>query len=368
LLRDSIEARFGNRLAEINRGVEKDGAFYLFTLRLIPLVPFFVINLVMGLTQMRAWTFYWVSQLGMLAGTAVFVNAGTQLARIDSLKGILSPGLLGSFVLLGVFPLAGAQGGGGNAKAQGLCALARRAAQHVRPQPDCHRRRCGRAGVGLHRRRRESQGNADRGTKWGRLSQLRLRAQQGAYQVARVAHTLRHADHYGLEAGEPTFSFRTVMARVHRVIADIAPHDSVERYTALGVEVLQGYATVVDPWTVEIQLNDGGTQGSPPAASLRPAPAPLCPRCRAWKKSAMSPATPSGMPSPRWTPRPPPRGAGRWAHRLRAGAELCPAGLGRHADRDGAALAREDEKSRSTPVTPGARRGAGADGSQGFAL
>ena len=105
VLRDSIEARFGNRLAEVNRGIEKDGAFYLFTMRLIPVVPFFVINLVMGLTQMRALTFYGVSQLGMLAGTAVFVNAGTQLARLDSLQGILSPGLLGSFVLLGVFPL-----------------------------------------------------------------------------------------------------------------------------------------------------------------------------------------------------------------------------------------------------------------------
>ncbi|WP_300653344.1 TVP38/TMEM64 family protein, partial [Hydrogenophaga sp.] len=105
VLRDSIEAKFGNRLAEINRGIEKDGAFYLFTLRLIPVVPFFVINLVMGLTKMKALTFYLVSQIGMLAGTLVYVNAGTQLAQIDSLQGILSPALLGSFVLLGVFPL-----------------------------------------------------------------------------------------------------------------------------------------------------------------------------------------------------------------------------------------------------------------------
>ncbi|MDZ4162856.1 MAG: VTT domain-containing protein, partial [Burkholderiales bacterium] len=105
VLRDSLQARFGNRLAEINRGIEKDGAFYLFTLRLIPVVPFFVINLVMGLTRMKAATIYWVSQVGILAGTAVYVNAGTQLAQLDSLQGILSPGLLGSFVLLGVFPL-----------------------------------------------------------------------------------------------------------------------------------------------------------------------------------------------------------------------------------------------------------------------
>jgi uncharacterized membrane protein YdjX (TVP38/TMEM64 family) len=104
ILRSTVEARFGKRLAEINRGVEKDGAFYLFTLRLIPVVPFFVINLLMGLTRMKALTFYWVSQVGMLAGTLVYVNAGTQLARLDSLQGILSPALLGSFVLLGIFP------------------------------------------------------------------------------------------------------------------------------------------------------------------------------------------------------------------------------------------------------------------------
>ena len=106
VLRESIEARFAQRLADINRGIEKDGAFYLFTLRLIPVVPFFVINLVMGLTHMKTWTFYWVSQVGMLAGTAVYVNAGTQLAGLTSLSGILSPGLLMSFALLGLFPLA----------------------------------------------------------------------------------------------------------------------------------------------------------------------------------------------------------------------------------------------------------------------
>ncbi len=105
VLRDSVQSRFGARLADIDRGIVKEGAFYLFTLRLVPLIPFFVINLVMGLTKMKAWTFYWVSQVGMLAGTLVYVNAGTQLARIDSLRGILSPALIGSFALLGVFPL-----------------------------------------------------------------------------------------------------------------------------------------------------------------------------------------------------------------------------------------------------------------------
>jgi uncharacterized membrane protein YdjX (TVP38/TMEM64 family) len=105
LLRDWVQSRFGGRLAAINAGMAKDGAFYLFTLRLVPVFPFFIINLVMGLTPIKTRTFYWVSQVGMLAGTAVYVNAGTQLAQLEGLSGILSPGLLGSFVLLGIFPL-----------------------------------------------------------------------------------------------------------------------------------------------------------------------------------------------------------------------------------------------------------------------
>lgn len=106
VLRDAAQRRLGARLADVNAGIERDGAFYLFSLRLVPLIPFFVVNLVMGLTGMRAGTFYLVSQVGMLAGTVVYVNAGTQLSKIDSLRGILSPGLLASFALLGLFPLA----------------------------------------------------------------------------------------------------------------------------------------------------------------------------------------------------------------------------------------------------------------------
>lgn len=105
ILRDGIQRRYGDRLKTINAGVERDGGFYLFTMRLVPAFPFFVINLVMGLTPMRTFTFAWVSQVGMLPGTIVYVNAGTQLGRIESLQGILSPTLIGSFVLLGVFPL-----------------------------------------------------------------------------------------------------------------------------------------------------------------------------------------------------------------------------------------------------------------------
>jgi uncharacterized membrane protein YdjX (TVP38/TMEM64 family) len=105
LFRDAVIARFGHQLKEIDTGMVRDGAFYLFTLRLVPLIPFFVINLVMGLTALKTHTFYWVSQLGMLAGTLVYVNAGTQLAKIETLSGILSPALVGAFALLGVFPI-----------------------------------------------------------------------------------------------------------------------------------------------------------------------------------------------------------------------------------------------------------------------
>lgn len=105
LLRDWVQGRFGQRLSAINRGLEAEGAFYLFTLRLIPVFPFFVINLLMGLTRMRVWTFYWVSQVGMLAGTMVYVNAGKELGRLQSASGIFSPGIIMSFVLLGLFPI-----------------------------------------------------------------------------------------------------------------------------------------------------------------------------------------------------------------------------------------------------------------------
>lgn len=105
LFRDSVTEKFGDSLKDINEGVEREGGFYLFTLRLVPLFPFFMINLLMGLTNMKTWTFYAVSQIGMLAGTAVYVNAGTELGKVKSLAGVLSPTLLGSFILLGLFPL-----------------------------------------------------------------------------------------------------------------------------------------------------------------------------------------------------------------------------------------------------------------------
>lgn len=105
LLREWVQSKFGDKLVTINDGIEKEGAFYLFSLRLVPIFPFFIINLLMGLTRMRLFTFFWVSQIGMLAGTVVYVNAGKELAKIDSLSGILSPGVLISFAVLGLFPI-----------------------------------------------------------------------------------------------------------------------------------------------------------------------------------------------------------------------------------------------------------------------
>ena len=106
LFKEAVQKRFGERLAAINQVIEREGAFYLFSLRLVPLFPFFIINLLMGLTPIRTWTYYWVSQAGMFGATVVYINAGTQLSRLDSIAGIVSPAMLVSFALLGLFPLA----------------------------------------------------------------------------------------------------------------------------------------------------------------------------------------------------------------------------------------------------------------------
>ncbi|MFZ2123457.1 MAG: FAD-dependent oxidoreductase [Rhodoferax sp.] len=259
LLRDLVQARFGNRLKAINDGMAKDGPMYLFTLRLVPLFPFFLVNLLMGLTPIRALSYYWVSQLGMLAGTLVYVNAGTQLAQITSLSGILSPGLLFSFALLGVFPM-----------------LARRLAgwmQHRRVYAKWQRPKrfdrnlvvIGGGAAGLVTSYIAAAVKAkvtlvEAHKMGGDCLNYGCVPSKALIKSARVAHQMRHAENYGLSAVAPTFSFSQVMARVHAVIAAVAPHDSVARYTGLGVEVLEGYATIVDPWTVEIKLNKGDSQ------------------------------------------------------------------------------------------------------------
>ncbi|MDP3805799.1 MAG: FAD-dependent oxidoreductase [Hydrogenophaga sp.] len=261
LLRDSVQSRFGQRLADVDKGIQKDGAFYLFTLRLIPVVPFFVINLLMGLTKMKTWTYYWVSQLGMLAGTAVYVNAGTQLGQLDSLQGILSPGLLGSFVLLGLFPLIARQVVEAVQKRKVYAQWA-----NVRPTSfDRNLIVIGAGAGGLVSAYIAAAVKAkvtliEAHKMGGDCLNYGCVPSKALIKSAKLAHQMRHGANYGLNDTTPTFSFKAVMQRIHDVIKAIEPHDSVARYTGLGVEVLQGYAKLVNPWTVEIALNGGGTQ------------------------------------------------------------------------------------------------------------
>ena len=259
LLQATVQSKFGDRLNAINQGIEKEGAFYLFTLRLVPVFPFFLINLLMGLTRIRAVTFYWVSQLGMLAGTFVYVNAGTQLGQIESLSGILSPSLLLSFVLLGVFPLV--------SKKILDWLKARRVYQgYSKPkQFDRNMIVIGAGAGGLVSAYIAATVKAkvtliEAHKMGGDCLNYGCVPSKALIKSAKVANQMRHAQQYGLQSSEPSFSFKQVMQRVQDVIRQVEPHDSVERYTGLGVDVVQGYAKIIDPWTVEIQLNEGGTK------------------------------------------------------------------------------------------------------------
>lgn len=261
VLQGAVQERFGRRLAEVNKGIEKEGAFYLFTLRLTPAVPFFALNLLMGLTRMKTWTFFWVSQLGMFAGTLAYVNAGTQIARIDSLKSVLSPGLIGSFVLLGLLPLL---------VKRLLDFFKRRKVyarwQAVRPARfDRNLIVIGAGAGGLVSAYIAAAVKArvtlvEAHKMGGDCLNYGCVPSKALIKSAKLAHQMKHGANYGLADSAPVFSFKAVMQRVQAVIRAVAPHDSVERYTRLGVEVLQGHARIVNPWTVEIVLNEGGTQ------------------------------------------------------------------------------------------------------------
>jgi pyruvate/2-oxoglutarate dehydrogenase complex dihydrolipoamide dehydrogenase (E3) component/uncharacterized membrane protein YdjX (TVP38/TMEM64 family) len=259
VLRDSIEARFGERLKAINAGVERDGAFYLFSLRMIPAFPFFVVNLVMGLTRIRVWTYVWVSQLGMLLGTVVYVNAGTQLAQIDSLSGIASPAVLGSFVLLGIAPWL----------AKLLIGLIKRRkvyAGFTRPKRfDRNLVVIGAGSAGLVSALIAATVKAkvtlvEANEMGGDCLNTGCVPSKALIKSAKIAAQMRHADKYGLTPTEPEVPFKAVIARVLEAVKAIEQHDSVERYEGLGVDVVKGYATIIDPWTVAIARNDGGTQ------------------------------------------------------------------------------------------------------------
>jgi pyruvate/2-oxoglutarate dehydrogenase complex dihydrolipoamide dehydrogenase (E3) component/uncharacterized membrane protein YdjX (TVP38/TMEM64 family) len=259
VLRDTVEARFGERLKAINSGLERDGPFYLFTLRMIPYVPFFAVNLVMGLTRIRTLTYVWVSQIGMLLGTIVYVNAGTQLAQVSDPRDLLSPLLLASFVLLAIVPWI----------AKGIIGIIQRRkvyAGFTRPKKfDRNLVVIGAGSAGLVSALIAATVKAkvtlvEANEMGGDCLNTGCVPSKAIIKSAKVAAMIRGADKYGLEASEPKVPFKAVIARVLDTIKTIEPHDSVERYEGLGVDVVKGYATIIDPWTVEIARNDGGTQ------------------------------------------------------------------------------------------------------------
>ena len=259
LLRDTVQTRFGERLKGINDGIARDGAFYLLSLRLAPVFPFFLVNLLMGLTPIRTWTFYWVSQIGMLLGTLVYVNAGTQLATIQGPGDVVSPALLGSFLALSLLPWLG----------KWLAGLIRRRRLYARwPRPRRFDRNLvviggGAAGLVsayIAATARASVTLVEAGKMGGDCLNFGCVPSKALIRAARAADEMRRADRFGFAPVEPRLDFSVVMRRIHGVIAQIEPHDSVERYTALGVDVVKGYARIVDPWTVEITRDDGTIQ------------------------------------------------------------------------------------------------------------
>jgi len=261
VLADSVRARFGNRLAEVDKGIERDGPFYLFTLRLIPAIPPAAINLLFGLTKMRTWTFYWVSQLGMLAGTIVYINAGTQLAKIESAKGILSPGLIGSFVLLGVFPLI--------AKKIVDTIKARKVYSkwaHLKPSSfDRNMVVIGAGAAGLVTSYIAAAVKAtvtlvESHKMGGDCLNYGCVPSKALIKTATLARQIRHSSDYGIAKADATIDFAQVMERVAGVVRAVEPHDSVERYTSLGVDVVIGKARITSPWHVEITKDDGTKQ------------------------------------------------------------------------------------------------------------
>jgi pyruvate/2-oxoglutarate dehydrogenase complex dihydrolipoamide dehydrogenase (E3) component/uncharacterized membrane protein YdjX (TVP38/TMEM64 family) len=274
VLRDWVQARFARQLQGINEGFRREGGFYLFTLRLIPAVPFFVINLAMGLTPIRTWTFYWVSQLGMLAGTLVYVNAGTQLAAIESPRGILSPGLIGAFVLLGIFPLAAKKV---------VDALKAKRVYSRWPRPRKFDRNLVVIGAGsaglvsayIAATVRAKVTLIEKERMGGDCLNTGCVPSKALIKTARVLSQIRNASNYGIRAASAEFDFAEVMERVQRVVRAIEPHDSVERYTGLGVECIKGEAKIASPWSVTVNGRTLTTRAIIIAAGARPLVPPI---------------------------------------------------------------------------------------------
>ena len=273
VLREPLEARFGERLKKIDAGIDRDGGFYLFTLRLVPLFPFWAINLLAGLTSLRTLTFFWVSQLGMLPGTIAYVFAGTQLARIDSPGDVLSPGLIGAFVLLGLLPLL--------MRWLARALAARRVYRgHARPKRfDYNLIVIGAGSAGLVSAYIASVVKArvaliERDRMGGDCLNTGCVPSKALLRSGRLLAEARDSKRFGIRSMSAEVDFAEVMERVQRVITRIEPHDSVERYTGLGVEVIEGSAKLVSPWEVEV----GGRRLSGRAIVLATGAEPLVPR------------------------------------------------------------------------------------------
>ncbi len=251
LLRDWVQRRMGHHLTAINQGIKTDGALYLFTLRLVPVFPFFVVNLAMALTPIRTWPFYWVSQVGMLAGTVIYVNAGTQLAQVDSLAGILSPALVGSFVLLGFFPWI--------AKTIAT-AIQRRKRLGGFKKPahfDNNLLVIGAGSGGLVASYIAAMVKAkvtliERHKMGGDCLNTGCVPSKAIIRSSRINNYLQRASDYGLKNVSGEVDFAAVMGRVNAVISTIEPNDSIERYTELGVNCVRGEAKIISPWEVEV--------------------------------------------------------------------------------------------------------------------
>ena len=251
VFRDTVQQRFGKRLRAINEGIEREGALYLFTLRLVPVIPFFVVNLLMGLTKLPVRTFYWVSQVGMLAATVVFVNAGTQLASLDSLSGILSPRIVGSFVLLGVFPLL-ARWMVERVKAQRVYAKWPKPKKFDRNLVVIGAGSAGLVSAYIAATVRAKVTLVEMHEMGGDCLNTGCVPSKALIHAAKLAAQMREANSVGVDAGEVRVDFRAVMDRVQHAIDTVAPHDSVERFQSLGVDVQRGHARIVSPWVVEV--------------------------------------------------------------------------------------------------------------------
>ncbi len=274
LLRDSVQQRFATNLAAINRGIEREGGFYLFALRLVPVFPFFAVNLLMALTPMRVTTFAWVSQLGMLPGTAVYVNAGLEIATLRSPGDILSASFVGAFVLLGILPLISRHVLGG---------LRKRRVYARFTKPKSFERNLvviGAGAAGLVTSYIAAAVKAkvtliEKHKMGGDCLNTGCVPSKALLRAARQVHDIRRASEFGIEVAEPKVEFSKVMERLRGVITAIEPHDSVERYSELGVECREGAAKITSPWTVEVNGETLTTRSIVIAAGARPFVPPI---------------------------------------------------------------------------------------------